>query len=312
MERIKGTKLKQLADIKDEIDTDYLSKLGTKAFLKQFLLDGFFHADPHPGNIYIVGRRKLAFIDFGLMGHLTSEIRSSFTIIFIALLKKNTDIIMDEIMDIGIISSDINEQAMKRDLQEIIDLYYGKKLIEINLRALIDDFQKLIYKYHIRMPAEFFLLVRALAVSEGVGLLINPSLDIAEVSNDFLVELIQHKLKPANLVNRAVIKFWKLQKSGKNLPLKITELIDKLSSDEFTIKFEHMNLENLINKLDIISNRLSISLIVSALIIGSSMILQTDLKPVIFNIPLLGLSGYIIAGVFGLILLVDIFRSGRY
>jgi len=176
----------------------------------------------------------------------------------------------------------------------------------------MDDFQRLIYKFHIRMPREFFLLLRAIAVSEGVGLLIDPALDITEVGNDFLLQLIGHKLKPSNLINKAIIKFWKFQKTGSKLPFKINKLVDKLSSDQFTIKFKHMNLDKLINKLDIISNRLSISLIVSALIIGSSMILQTDLKPILFNIPLLGLAGYIIAGVFGIILLIDIFRSGRY
>ncbi len=312
MERIDGIKLKQLPAINQEIDNEYLAKLATKAFFKQVLIDGFFHADPHPGNIYIVGDNKLAYIDFGIVGRLTPEVQKSFTILFIGLLKKSTDIILDEIIDIGIVSGDINEQLLKKELQELLDRYYGIKLNEIDFRELMDDFQRLIYKFHIRMPREFFLLLRAIAVSEGVGLLIDPALDITEVGNDFLLQLIGHKLKPSNLINKAIIKFWKFQKTGSKLPFKINKLVDKLSSDQFTIKFKHMNLDKLINKLDIISNRLSISLIVSALIIGSSMILQTDLKPILFNIPLLGLAGYIIAGVFGIILLIDIFRSGRY
>ncbi len=312
MERIKGISLKKLPESGKQIDRSYLARLGTEAFLQQILIDGFFHADPHPGNIYVIDKKKLAFIDFGIVGRLSPEMQNSLSIFFIALLKKNVNIIIDEIYDIGVIPRDINEKKLKNDLQEMIDLYYGVELGNINLKSLLNDFQKIIYKYHIHMPREFFLLIRAIAVSEGVGLMIDPSLNIVEAGNDFLSKLIKHKLKPENLMDKAVIELWKLYKSSKKIPLNITELINKLSSDKFTINFKHMNLENFINKLDIISNRLSISLIVSALIIGSSMILRTDLKPKVMNIPLLGLSGYIIAGIFGVILLIDIFRSGRY
>ena len=313
MEEIKGIKLNQFnPDKYSNIKNDFLAELGAKAFMKQVLIDGFFHADPHPGNIFIVDQDKLAYIDFGLMGQITPEIQTQFSLLFFALIRKNINIIVDIIIEIGAVPGNINIRKLKLDIQDLINRYYGLDLGEINLMSLADDFQRIVYKYHIRMPEDFFLLIRALAVSEGVGYNIDPNFNIVDVGNDFLTELLQYRVKPNNLIYQLLNKIWNFRNATKDLPTKLKDIIDKILKDNFTVNFKHMNLENLINKLDIISNRLSISLIISALIIGSSMILQTNMKPQIFNIPLFGFLGYIIAGVLGFFLVIAILRSGRF
>ncbi|MFW6237771.1 MAG: ABC1 kinase family protein [Halanaerobiales bacterium] len=312
MEEIKGVKLKDVEDSDVDIDNKFLAELGARALMKQVLIDGFFHADPHPGNIFVVGRDNLAYIDFGLIGQLTTDIQDSFAILFFALIRKNVDIIVDTLVEIGVTPGELNIRKFKLDVQDLLNRYYGVDLADIDFKQVVDDFQMIIYKHHIRMPEDFFLLGRAIAVSEGVGYMIDPAFNIVSVGQDFLRELVKDRMKPESLLRRLVTKLWGLRSSTRGLPGKLRSILDKVISDELSINFIHRNLDDLINQLDIITNRLSISLIISSLIIGSSMILQTDMSPTVFEIPLLGLVGYVIAGVFGFWLVIDILRSGKY
>lgn len=313
LEEIKGLKLSEVNEKnRKDINGPLLARLGAKALMKQVLIDGFFHADPHPGNIFVLGKEHLAYIDFGMMGRLTAEDQDQMTILFTALLHQNIDMIVDTILDIGYVEDDINNRKLKIEINNLLDRYYGIELEEIDFNIVVDDIERLLYNFHIRMPEEFFLLFRAVGISEGVGYTLDPSFNMVAVARNFLKTIIIEKMKPENLLERLIKGIWKYRNLGKNLPTRINNILNKIIVDDFTIGFKHLNLEKLTNKIDIVSNRLSISMIISALIIGSSMILQTELEPQIYNIPLLGFAGYSIAGLMGLWLVISIFRSGKF
>lgn len=313
LEEIKGIKLSEIDELLNpDIDAAFIAEIGAKALMQQILLDGFFHADPHPGNIFIVDRNKLAYIDFGLMGQLTAEDRDRMGILFVAVLKKDIDIVVDILIDIGDLDPNLNIRKFKLEIQDWFNRYYGAGLAEIDFLGIIDDLERLLYNLKIRMPEEFFLLFRAIAVSQGVAYKLDPNFNIIEVANDFLIELLINRFQPKKLFSRLLNKLWDYRHATKDIPGRVSKIINKVISDDLTINFKHKNLEGLSNQLDIVSNRLSISMIISALIIGSSMIIQTDMKPVLFGIPLLGFLGYSVAGIMGLFLVISIFKSGRF
>lgn len=313
LEEIKGIKLSQIDDLSNsDINVYRIAEIGAKALMQQILIDGFFHADPHPGNIFIVDRNKLAYIDFGLMGQLTAEDRDKMGILFVAILKKDIDIVVDILIDIGALDSNLNMRKLKLGIQDWFNRYYGVELLEIDFLGVVDDLERLLYNLKIRMPEEFFLLFRSIAVSQGVAYKLDPNFNMIEVANDFLVELLINRFQPKKLFNRFLNKLWDYHHASKDIPGRISEIVNKVIHDDLTINFKHKNLEDLGNQLDIVSNRLSISMIISALIIGSSMIIQTDMKPVLFGIPLLGFLGYSVAGIMGLFLVISIFKSGRF
>lgn len=313
LQEIKGIKLSEIEDVaRDGIDGSSLAVLGAKNFMKQILIDGFFHADPHPGNIFIVDGDKLAFIDFGLMGQLTEDDKEKIGMLFIALLRQDINIITELLLEIGFFEKEINKRKFKLEIQDLLNRYYDIELSGLDFSVVIDDIGRILYNFHIRVPEEFFLLFRAIGVNEGVAYLLDPSFNIVEVSRNFVKELIVSKFEPSYLVNKLVDKFWDIKHSTKGLPSKFNKLLNDIISDEFTIQFKHINLEQIINKIDIVSNRLSISLIISALIIGSSMILQVDIEPFIYGIPLLGFLGFSVAGIMGIWLIFSIFRSGKF
>ena len=311
MEELEGKRLSEIDDL-SAIDNKKLSRLGAEAFLKQVMIDGFFHADPHPGNIFIIDDSSLGYIDFGMMGQISPKDRDYFALLFAAILRRNVEIIKDIIMEIGDLPHSLNERKLLIDIEEFIHSYYNRKLEDINFKVLFQDLQRLVFKHHIRLPQEFFLLFRALGLSEGVGSRLDPEFNIVEIGNDFLSDLLQDRLQPKNLLKRFGLSLWKLQNNFKNYPENFASILDKLAHDDLSIGFKHQQLEDLINEIDFASNRLSISLIISSLIVGSSMIIQTGIQPLFRGIPIFGFLGFFMAGLLGIWLVISILRSGRF
>ncbi|MGM0413551.1 MAG: ABC1 kinase family protein [Bacillota bacterium] len=311
MEEIKGKKLSEIENF-DDIENKKLSRLGAHSFLKQVMIHGFFHADPHPGNIFIIGGDKIAYIDFGMMGQISSEDRDLFSLLFAALLRRNVEVITDTILEIGNMPYDLNKRKFKLDIEEFIYNYYNRKLEDINFKVLFEDLQKIVFKHHIRLPQEFFLLFRALSLNEGVGSTLDPEFNIVEIGNEFIQDLVFDRLKPDNLLKKVSLKLWRFVNNIKGYPSDISEIFDMIKEDRISINFKHMNLEKLIKEIDFASNRLSISMIISALIVGSSMIIQSEVEPLVSGVPVLGFVGYTLAGIMGIWLVISILRSGRF
>ena len=309
MEEIKGIKLSQYdhTDESLEVEGSKLARVGAESLLKQVMIDGFFHADPHPGNIIVVDGEKLAYIDFGLMGQISSDDRDSFALLFAALLRRNVEIIANIVMEIGEVPPEISRRKFKIDIEEFIYNYYNRRLEDINFRVLFEELQRIVFKHHIKLPQEFFLLFRALSVSEGVGSALDPDFNIVSVGNEFIRDLIKDRFSPDSLSKRAALGLWRFRRNLKGIPADISQILSKLSRDELKISFAHENLESLEDKLDISSGRLSLSLIISSLIVGSAILIQAQVEPTLFGLPILGLAGLSGAAILTIFLIISFF-----
>ncbi len=310
MEEIKGERLNNIDASHPK--NSHLAELGAKTLMKQVLIHGFFHADPHPGNIFIVDSNKLAYLDFGIVGRLTERDKDLLGILFYALVTRKMDIILDLILILGEAPPDLNKKQLRLDLMRLFDKYYGNELSELSFQLVFDDVQQFIYEHKIQMPQEFFLLFRAIGVSEGVGLTLDPGFNAVRVGKEFIRQLAKDRFGPNKLKERLLSFSWNGLIEGREISIQIRQLLQKLSEDDFTIQFKHTNLDPIITEMDVITNRLSISLIISALIIGSTLLTQTNMDPKIFNIPLLGFLGYTMAGLLGFWLVISILRSGKF
>jgi ubiquinone biosynthesis protein len=310
MEEIKGVKLREVDQ--NHPHNKFIAELGAKALMRQVLINGFFHADPHPGNIFITGEKTIAYVDFGMVGRITEEDRDLMALLFYALINKKINVLMDVILILGSKPDNFNRRRFQLDMEKILDRYYGTDLENIEIKAVFEDLQYFIYEHQIRMPQDFFLLFRAIAVSEGVGQDLDPDFNVVEVGKEFISEILDDRMQFDKIISRVGSEIWKLGRKKYEFNSQLKSILRKLEEDDFTINFRHTNLENLISRLDIISNRLSMSLIIASLIIGSTLLIQTNMEPRIFNIPLLGFIGYSFAGVLGLLLVISIFRSGKY
>lgn len=311
-EYIEGTKLSKI-DSKD-IDCDYkkIAQIGANSFMKQVLVDGFFHGDPHPGNLLITPEEKVAFIDFGIVGRIDKDTMEEIADLFLAVINRNIDKMVDKLLKLGMLTQKINLRALKRDMSELLDEYYGADLKEIDISRIINQMLNLAFKYRVQLPTDFILLGKALMTVEGIGRDLDPDFNVLAAAKPFAYQLLRKRFHPKRIFTEIFSDAKQLYHFLIHTPKQLERILKSLERQDFKIELRHIGLEELISKLDIITNRLSVSIIVSALIVGSSYIMQTDKGPTLFELPVLGLGGYLLAGFFGLWLVVSILRSGRF
>ena len=312
MELIEGIKINALEELdKAGYDRKKIAENGARAFMKQILIDGFFHADPHPGNMLVMKGEIIGFMDFGMMGRLDEETREKGVDLFIALMERNPDKIINEMLDLGIAPPEIDTRSLKIDIKEMIDRYYNKPLKEIRLGELINQLVEISTKYQIKMPAEFTLLGRSLLTIEGIGLELDPDFNLAEKAKPYVKEIILERKSPQRLFVKFLNDLNELYNLIILIPRQLNKTLKKMEKGTFKLEFQHRGLENLISALDKAANRIAYSLILAAIIIGSSLIMQTDKGPHFMGFPVIGVLGFLIAAILGLGLVIIIIRSGK-
>jgi len=313
MELIEGIKINNLKELDEAgYDRKKIAENGAKAFMKQILIDGFFHADPHPGNMLIMKDGIIGFMDFGMMGRLDEEMREKGIDLFIAILERNPNKIINEMLNLGITSQEeIDTRSLKIDIKEMLDQYYDKPLKEIKLGELINQLVETSIKHQIKMPAEFTLLGKTLITIEGIGLELDPDFNLAEIAKPYAKDVILERKSPQRLMVKLLNDLSELYNLVILIPRQLSKTLKKMEKGTFKLEFQHRGLENLINALDKSTNRLSYSLILAAIIVGSSLIMQTDKGPLFMGFPVIGVLGFLIAAILGLGLVIIILRSGK-
>ncbi|WP_305042581.1 ABC1 kinase family protein [Geoalkalibacter sp.] len=312
LEYVDGIKVSDLQVLVDKgYDLKIIARHGADAFLKQVLVHGLFHGDPHPGNFFILEGNIICMLDYGMVGRLDGELKYRLVDLLLGVLQRDVDRIISLMLYSGEISDETDRKGLKRDLSEFIDDYYETPLGELNVGRLLMEFVDLMNAYSIKFPSDLMLLAKALVTMDGIGRQLDPDFNRVDHLKPFIEKLVHERLSPGN-VSREFLGI--MQSYGslmKNLPRDLKEFINRVNRNKFKIDLEHRGLEKLISEFDKSSNRLSFALVIGSLIVGSSLIIQSDKGPQLFGFPVLGILGYTIAGILGLWLAVAILRSGR-
>jgi ubiquinone biosynthesis protein len=312
MEFVEGIKVSDFDVLQEEgYDLKTIARNGADAFLKQVLVHGLFHGDPHPGNIFILEGNIICMLDYGMVGRLSENLKFQLVDLLVAILQQDVEGLIDQLLYSGELTDEVNTRALRRDLAEFIDAYYEIPLQEMNAGRLLGEFVEILTHYRIRFPSDLMLLAKALVTMEGLGRQLDPDFNMIGHLKPFMEKLVREKLSPASLSRETLHMVQAYGALVKNLPKDIKEFINRVNRNKFKIDLEHRGLERLIADLDKSSNRLSFSLLIAALIVGSSLIMQTEKGPMLFGFPVLGFLGYSIAGFLGLWLAIAILRSGR-
>ncbi len=312
MEYLLGTKVSDLGTLRDkELDLEDIARRGADFFLRQVLEFGLFHGDPHPGNFFIRDDGSICLLDFGMVGRLDDEIKNHLVELLLGVLERDVDRIITQLLYSGDLSDESNMRELRRDLNDFLADYYELPLNEIHVGALLSDFVEILNTYRIRFPSDLMLLAKALVTIEGIGRQLDPNFNMIASLRPFMERLIRQRLSPPNLARQVAILVSSYGNLARTLPRDIKEFLNRLNRNKIKIDLEHRGLERLIADLDKSSNRISFSMIIAALIIGSSLIMQSDKGPQLFGFPTLGLLGYSFAAFLGLWLAIAILRSGR-
>lgn len=311
MELIEGKKLKEL-DLKNLENPEPLARRGLKVTIKQILEDGFFHADPHPGNLLITKDHVLCILDWGMVGRLTEGERFDLIDFLFAIVDQDSKKLVDALLVIAKAEEEIDHRRLERDLIDILDSYLSTPLKDLNLGALILEITDLLREYRLRLPPDLFVMLKALITAEGTARLIYPELDVVSQAEPFLRKAAAKRFSPGFLMKKFQNAISGILTYRGDLNRRFVRIIEKVDRGELNIRFEHKNLGGLRNTLENISSRLTFGIIIAAMIIGSSMIITTGVKPLLFGFPAFGMIGYIISAIAGLWLIYNIIKTRRY
>jgi len=194
---------------------------------------------------------------------------------------------------------------------DLIDHYHGRPLGDVVISEVISEALEVAYRHRLKLPQDLYLLARAFVTMEAVGRSLNPRFNVVDIAQPFVQSLLRRKLDPVRVAKRIAGETQEALELLARIPVSLDQALDRLNRGELQIAFQHRGLDRLINRIDIVSNRISFSVIIGALIVGSSLIIQTQRGPLLFDLPLLGVLGYVVAGIFGMGLILSIVRSGR-
>jgi ubiquinone biosynthesis protein len=293
------------------LNGELIARRGAEAFLEMVLTHGFFHGDLHPGNVLILPDNIICLLDYGIVGRLDEELRTFLTDILNSIVSRDVDEMVALLLFAGDISDSLDIPALKRDLSCFIDSYYEIPLKEIEVGRMLLEFIEIITLYSIRIQPDLMLLVKSLVLIESMGRSLNPSFNMVEHLRPFIEKELRRKYSPRSVamdISRMLLSYRSL---ARNLPRDLKEFINRINRNKFKIDLEHRGLDKFTADFDRSANRLSISLILAAMIVGSSIIMHTDKGPQFLGFPVLAFTGYTVAGLIGLWLVYAIIRSGR-
>ncbi|MBN1828034.1 MAG: AarF/ABC1/UbiB kinase family protein [Deltaproteobacteria bacterium] len=312
MECIDGVKVSRIDELEAKgYDRKLIASRGAEVILDQVFEHGFFHADPHPGNIFILPGNILCFLDFGMMGAIDRNSKEDLGDMLYALVNRDEAKAVKALLKVVESDREPDRPVLEADVANFMELYLYRPLKEIRFEQLLEQLLDLVARHRLRLSFDRFLMLKALAVMEGVGLMLDPDLDMAEKAAPYIRKLMKQRYDPRRVINDFFLSAADFLKLVKIFPGEFQEILKQIKLGQLKFGFEHRGLDRFISEMDRSSNRISVALLISSLIIGSSLIIQVNIGPQFMGLSLLGIIGFLIAALFGLWLIISIVRSGR-
>lgn len=289
-----------------------LALLGLRISMRQILEKGFFHADPHPGNYRVLPDGSLALLDWGLVGRMTQRTRFLLIDMISAVMEQDTEKLVNSMLDLARTRGPVDMGALERDALEILEQTVHIPIKDLRLGEILTEASSLMRNHHIHVPPELAIMIKTIITAEGAAREFYPDLNAVKEAEPFVKQLARERFHPRMLwreLRRSLIGFLQL---NRGLPERLARLFNKLEQGELNIRLEHQNLRGLIDAMESASNRLSLSIILAAIVIGSSLIITTGAEPLLFGYPALGVIGYVISALLGLWVVFTIIRRRRF
>ena len=284
------------------------------AMFFQVLEKGYFHGDPHPGNVYILPDNHVCFLDFGMMGRINDELKFHFVSLIINLQQGDTKGMIKTFSEMGLLNEGTNTGDLQRDLEDLIASYYDKTLYEVSLGIIINELFEVAFRHKIQIPTDITILSKAILILESTVSLLDPTFSVMKAVEPFGKRLIRERYHPRNILQNSWRDVVENIEILTHLPKDIKKITSTVQKGKLRLDINVQQLQVILGRLDRISNRLSFSIILLAfsilmvgLIIGASISGQTKL---LWSFPIIE-AGSIIATLMVIFLIYSIFRSGR-
>jgi len=278
MEFIEGVELREILVHPQKykrLDKKKLSELIVYSIMKQVFIDGFFHGDPHPGNI-IVNKDNIGYIDFGIVGALDEEMRERLGVLFVHLLNKDAGGLVKAFISLNIVEADVDVNSLKKDLSNTLGEYYNTSLDRVDMADLFFKSLFVAKKHRIKFPRDFVLLGKALVTLQGVGIELNPEFNLVQTAHPFISKLSKQKTKPIYLLKRLVMEGERFAEFAHNLPDESKKVYRTIEKADIALDSINQDIKSLTTEMRMESWRVVMGIIIAALVIGASLTYKTD------------------------------------
>jgi ubiquinone biosynthesis protein len=293
------------------LDRSLLARRGARLVFKMMFEDRFFHADPHPGNLFVMSSNRWAPVDFGLVGTISETSIDLLAKLLLAASRMDARGAVKVLEAHNLLEDSVDGIALESEINDLLHRYYKTSLKQINMKRGFYDVMDIFTRYRIRVPSSLMLLGKAVGTYEEVARMLDPDVNLAREAEPFIKKLAYRKLDAKRISSSALSLVDSVYDLVNEAPSDLRRLSYRLLKGDMKFILSHIGLDKLSTDLDRASNRISFSLIIAAIIIGSSWIMTSEHGYTVYGIPLLGVLGYSVAAALGLWLVISIIRSGR-
>lgn len=292
------------------LDRTAIARSGTRIILRMILQHGFFHADPHPGNVKYLPDNRIGLLDYGMVGHLSDSRRQEVAELLYGLVSRDAELVATTLIDWSESEETVSD-ALREDITEFIDHYHGVALEKLDMGKMIGEITGVLRQHQLVLPSDLVLMLKAFITMEGMGRSLDPSFDMAGEAAPVIEEVLKTHYSPANVARRMQQSVSDSLKMIGSLPSDLSRLMRAIRRGRIEVHLDVRSLKDVGNKLDRAASRLTLGVVTAALIIGSAIVLNVQSDREAFGLPLFGLLGFVAAALGGVWLLFSIWRSGR-
>jgi ubiquinone biosynthesis protein len=312
MELVDGIKISEIDKLESaELDLKMITVRGADFYLKQVFELGFFHADPHPGNIFILPGNIICLIDFGMTGAVNRETREDFVDLIDGIIHRQEAKVSQVLLKLTHWEKEPHIKQLERDVSDFMGQHLYKPLKDIEVGKLLSHLLELAARHRLMIAPDIFLMMKTLTMMEGVALVLDPNFDMIARAEPFIKRIKLARFHPGRIVDDMLQLGSQLLQFGRQFPKDILEITRLMREQKLALKMEHKGFETMLATYDRISNRISFSIIIAALIIGSALIVISEIPPLFFGISLIGIVLFSTAAIMGIWLLIAILKKGR-
>jgi len=293
------------------LDRKIITARGADLVLEQVFEHCFFHADPHPGNIFVLPGNVICLLDFGMAGIVDRQTRDDFVDLVESIVNQNESRATQVLLKLTDREEEPDRRLLEREVADFMGRHLYKPLRDIELGKLLYQMLELATSFRLRIPADIFLMMKALGTVEGVARMLDPEFDMIARATPFITRVKLERFKPERLAEDAYDLGSQIIQFVRQFPNQLLEVTNLIRQEKLRLQIEHRGLDNMLATHDRISNRISFSILIAALIIGSALIVISETPPLIYGISLIGILLFSAAAIMGIWLLVAILKKGK-
>lgn len=313
LEFINGIKIDHLEKLKEKsIDTELIARRLSISFYKQIFEYGFFHADPHPGNLLVLPNRHICYLDFGMMGTILPRDIKVFGQLFIAVTKKEVKKIIDALFQLSNTTVVKDRRQLEYDINEFVEKYYVREVHDNEMSTVLLELKDIIVSHGLKVPAHFYLFARSLVTIEGVLRKLDANLDQFEMVKPYLAKSVSVHYNPIEIGKKVLNALYLMSSYMEEFPRDLKNAIHKINQGQVAVDLTHKGVDPMVHTIRRVTKQVVTAFVMVALIIGSSLFIISEIPPLWKGFSAIGLIGFGITFILAYGMLRDILRKDYY